>query len=91
MTEQEKQLNREKSSVGVKCEHAISGVKRYNAAKALYRNHMKDARRSLYVNSCRTLEFLPNGSISGWEKPESCFATFRALFSDKSNNSNFFC
>ncbi len=42
LTEQEKQLNREKSSVRVKCEHSISGVKRYNAAKALYRNHIKD-------------------------------------------------
>ncbi|NEQ72609.1 MAG: transposase family protein [Okeania sp. SIO2C9] len=41
LTEQEKQLNREKSSVRVKCEHNILGFKRYNAAKALYRNHIK--------------------------------------------------
>ncbi|NES08394.1 MAG: transposase [Okeania sp. SIO2F4] len=47
LTKQEKQLNREKSSVRVKCEHTISGVKRYNAIKALYRNHIKDLDVSL--------------------------------------------
>ncbi len=56
LTEEQKHLNREKSSVSlrdmkrgglrqqyrVKCEHTISGVKRYNAARGLYRNHIKD-------------------------------------------------
>ncbi|MGD1704198.1 hypothetical protein, partial [Dapis sp. BLCC M229] len=50
LTDQQKHLNREKSRVRgalrqqyrVKCEHTISGVKRYNAARGLYRNHIKD-------------------------------------------------
>ncbi|WP_293150562.1 hypothetical protein [Okeania sp. SIO2C9] len=71
LTDQQKHLNKEKSSVRgalrqqyrVKCEHTISGVKRYNAARGLYRNHIKDARRSLHVHCCWTLEFLPDGSI----------------------------
>ncbi|MDJ0517275.1 MAG: transposase family protein [Okeania sp. SIO2F4] len=50
LTDQQKHLNKEKSSVRgalpqqyrVKCEHTISGVKRYNAARRLYRNHIKD-------------------------------------------------
>ena len=42
LTEEEKPLNRKKSSARVKCEHTISGVKRYNAAIELYRNHIKD-------------------------------------------------
>ena len=63
LTEEQKYLNREKSSARVKCEHTISGVKRYNAARGLYRNHIKDERRSLHVHCCWTLEFLPDGSI----------------------------
>jgi hypothetical protein len=35
MTEEQKQSNREKSSVRVKCEHTIAGIKRYKAATAL--------------------------------------------------------
>ncbi|NEQ77457.1 MAG: transposase [Okeania sp. SIO2C9] len=42
LTEEQKHFNREKSSDRVKCEHTISGVKRYNAARGLYRNHIKD-------------------------------------------------
>ena len=79
LTEQEKQLNREKSSVRVKCEHSISGVKRYNAARALYRNHIKDERRSLHVNCCRTLEFLPNGSIVGWGSNQNFVLPFQGF------------
>ncbi|WP_287526864.1 transposase family protein [Okeania sp. SIO2C2] len=63
LTDQQKHLNQEKSSDRVKCEHTISGVKRYNAARGLYRNHIKDARRSLHVHCGWTLEFLPDGSI----------------------------
>ncbi|NEP90238.1 MAG: transposase family protein [Okeania sp. SIO2C2] len=33
LTDQQKHLNKEKSSDRVKCEHTISGVKRYNAAR----------------------------------------------------------
>lgn len=40
LSEEHKQSNREKSSVRVKCEHTISGIKRYNAATALYRNRI---------------------------------------------------
>ena len=44
LTEEQKHFNREKSSVRgalrqqyrVKCEHTISGVKRYNVARGLY-------------------------------------------------------
>ncbi|MDE5092545.1 MAG: hypothetical protein O4750_12485, partial [Trichodesmium sp. St18_bin3_1_1] len=55
--------NREKSRVRVKCEHTISGVKRYNATTAIIRNRIKDDRRALHVNCCRTLEFLLDGSV----------------------------
>ncbi|NEQ94566.1 MAG: transposase family protein, partial [Okeania sp. SIO2G4] len=63
LTEEQKLFNREKSSDRVKCEHTISGVKRYNAGRGLYRNHIKDARRSLHVHCGWTLEFLLNGRI----------------------------
>lgn len=62
ITEQQKQLNREKSSVRVKCEHTRSGVKRYNAVKILYRNHIKDL--DAHFMLCGTLEFLPDDDIS---------------------------
>ena len=42
LTDKQKQSNREKSRVRVKCEHTISGVKRYNATTAIYRNRIKD-------------------------------------------------
>ena len=42
LTEQEKQLNREKSSVRESWEHTISGVNRYNPVKAFYSLHIKD-------------------------------------------------
>jgi hypothetical protein len=42
LTEEQKQSNREKSSERVKCEHTIAGIKRYKAATALYRNHIRD-------------------------------------------------
>jgi len=42
LTEKQKQSNREKSSDRVKCEHTISGVKRYKVATAVYRNHIRD-------------------------------------------------
>ena len=42
LTDIEKQSNREKSRVRVKCEHTISGVKRYNATTAIIRNRIKD-------------------------------------------------
>ncbi|MEH2036373.1 transposase family protein [Nostoc sp.] len=50
LTEQQKQSNREKSSdvfdnpfgERVKCEHTISGIKRYKAATAVSRNHILD-------------------------------------------------
>ena len=35
-------------SVRVKCERTRSGVKRYKAVKALYRNHIKDLDVSLW-------------------------------------------
>ncbi|WP_293161939.1 transposase family protein [Okeania sp. SIO2C9] len=41
LTDKQKQSNREKSRVRVKCEHTISGVKRYNATTAIYRNRIK--------------------------------------------------
>ncbi|NEP40548.1 MULTISPECIES: transposase family protein [Okeania] len=63
LTDQQKHLNQEKSSDRVKSEQTISGVKRYNAARGLYRNHIKDARRSLHVHCGWTLEFLLNGRI----------------------------
>ena len=44
LTDIEKQSNREKSRVRVKCEHTISGVKRYNATTAIIRNRIKDDR-----------------------------------------------
>jgi DDE superfamily endonuclease/Helix-turn-helix of DDE superfamily endonuclease len=42
LSEQQKQSNREKSSTRVKCEHTISGIKRYKAAATVYRNHICD-------------------------------------------------
>jgi DDE superfamily endonuclease len=42
LTDHQKQSNREKSSDRVKCEHSISGVKRYNAVAVLYRNRIED-------------------------------------------------
>ncbi len=50
LSDQQKHLNKEKSSVRgglpqqyrVKCEHTRSGVNRYNGARGLYRNHIKD-------------------------------------------------
>lgn len=42
LTQKQKPSNREKSSVRVKCEHARSGIKRYNAVAALYRNRIDD-------------------------------------------------
>ncbi|MEA5623632.1 transposase family protein [Nostoc sp. UHCC 0251] len=42
LTEEQKQSNREKSSDRVKCEHTISGIKRYKVATAVYRNHIRD-------------------------------------------------
>ncbi|BAU64137.1 transposase, IS4 family protein [Stanieria sp. NIES-3757] len=42
LTEEQKQSNREKSSERVKCEHTISGIKRYKAAATVYRNHIRD-------------------------------------------------
>ena len=42
LTEEQKQSNREKSNARVKCEHTISGIKRYKAATAVYRNHIRD-------------------------------------------------
>jgi hypothetical protein len=42
LTKEQKQSNREKSSDRVKCEHSSSGIKRYKAATAVYRNHIRD-------------------------------------------------
>ena len=42
LSEEQKQSNREKSSTRVKCEHTISGIKRYKAAATVYRNHIRD-------------------------------------------------
>lgn len=42
LSEEQKQSNREKSSDRVKCEHTISGIKRYKAAATVYRNHLRD-------------------------------------------------
>jgi hypothetical protein len=42
LTEEQKQSNREKSSERVKCEHTISGIKRYKAATAIYRNRISN-------------------------------------------------
>lgn len=42
LSEEQKQSNREKSCERVKCEHTIAGIKRYNAATALYRNRIED-------------------------------------------------
>lgn len=42
LTEQQKQENREFSRQRVACEHAHAGMKRYNAASAVYRNRVTD-------------------------------------------------
>jgi hypothetical protein len=40
LTEQQKEENRTFSSQGVKCEHAIGGIKRYKAISDIYRNRV---------------------------------------------------
>ncbi|WP_442940372.1 transposase family protein [Nostoc sp.] len=40
LTQEQKQSNREKSSVRVKFEHTISGIKRYKASTAIDRNRI---------------------------------------------------
>jgi DDE superfamily endonuclease/Helix-turn-helix of DDE superfamily endonuclease len=42
LTQEQKQSNRDKSSDRVKCEHTISGIKRYKVATAVYRNRIHD-------------------------------------------------
>jgi hypothetical protein len=42
LTEQQKEENRAFSSHRVKCEHAIGGIKRYNAVSGIYRNRVPD-------------------------------------------------
>ncbi|NJK52034.1 MAG: transposase family protein, partial [Leptolyngbyaceae cyanobacterium SU_3_3] len=42
LTKRQKQENRAFSSQRVKCEHAIGGIKRYNAVSSIYRNRVPD-------------------------------------------------
>ena len=51
MTEEQKQENREFSSLRVKCEHAHGGMKRYNSVTAVYRNRVTDFDDRLMLNA----------------------------------------
>ncbi len=57
LSQEQEQSNRKKSSDRVKCEHTILGMKKYNAATALYRNHIEDLDERLMLTAAGLWNF----------------------------------
>jgi hypothetical protein len=62
LTEEQKQENREFSSLRVKCEHAHGGMKRYNSVTAVYRNRVTDFDDRLMLNAAGLWNFYLDAS-----------------------------